>query len=206
MHRLFSVGVPRALRWPRDTRQSRSTDELTLAACVGPWQTSTRTSSHRPGVSQRSAAMAVRSLLGLFALLAAAAPPSAESLYGPPPCSGNERPFSGIGLNASACGFYPCSSVGDCPPPPSGVTARPTCTSSYCVLACGELVGGDCASSATCFDLGGLGVGVCLFPDADIGSAQAPGKQRPAQLVTQQQSVELQKQLLANDVQQRTED
>ena len=149
--------------------------------------------------------MAVWSLLGLFALLAATAPPSAETLYGPPPCSGDERPFSGVGLNASACGFYPCSSVGDCPPPPSGVTARPTCTSSYCVLACGELVGGDCASSATCFDLGGLGVGVCLFPDSDIGSGQASDKKRPEQLVTRQQSVELQKQLLA-DAKQRRQD
>ena len=93
------------------------------------------------------------------------ATPLGAALYGPPPCSGNERPFSGVGFNASACGFYPCSSVSDCPAPPSGVTARPTCTSSYCVLACGELVGGDCASAARCFDLGGVGVGVCLYPE-----------------------------------------
>ena len=49
--------------------------------------------------------------------------------------------------------------------PPS---ARPTCTSQYCVLACGELVGGDCDTpntGAQCYDIQGLGVGVCLHPN-----------------------------------------
>ena len=71
-------------------------------------------------------------------------------------------------------GLHPCSTFHDCPPPPSGVTARPTCTSSYCVLACGELVGGDCANAASCFDLGGVGVGVCLFPNAAAADREPP--------------------------------
>eukprot|EP01048_Picozoa_sp_COSAG05_P039424 COSAG05_NODE_19586_length_290_cov_1.057592_1_plen_49_part_01 len=41
-------------------------------------------------------------------LLLACAQRSA-SVYGPPPCSGDERPFSGVGFNASACGLHPCS-------------------------------------------------------------------------------------------------
>ena len=92
-------------------------------------------------------------------------PGAAAASYGPPPCTGDERPFSGVGFNASACGFFPCSTFRDCPDPPSGVTARPTCTSSFCVLACGELPGGECAPGARCYDIGGAGVGVCLFPD-----------------------------------------
>jgi hypothetical protein len=106
----------------------------------------------------------------LLLLAGLAATPCALAPYGPPPygrppCSGDERPFSGVGFNASACGLFPCATFHDCPAPAAGVTARPTCTSQFCVLACGELVGGDCAAGATCFDLGGVGVGVCLWPN-----------------------------------------
>ena len=125
--------------------------------------------------------MAFLGAMALRLLLLLAAGPRAATVYGPPPCSGDERPFSGVGFNASACGLHPCSNFEDCPAPPSGVTARPTCTSSYCVLACGALVGGNCSSAATCFDLGGVGVGVCLFPDAATdGLLLAPGPPPPA--------------------------
>eukprot|EP01049_Picozoa_sp_SAG25_P002042 SAG25_NODE_101_length_15508_cov_11.653384_7_plen_633_part_00 len=110
-------------------------------------------------------------------------PHNGEAVYGPPPCSGDERPFSGVGFNASACGRYPCEGVGDCPEPLPPVTARPTCTSGFCVLACGSLVGGDCASAAQCYDLGGVGVGVCLFPNsrggAGEGNSSAPAPTPP---------------------------
>ena len=151
-------------------RRRPGRDTLTAALLAG--QQLCLLTQHTYSASGMAAWRLQRSVLVLF--LAAA--PLGAALYGPPPCSGNERPFSGVGLNASACGFYPCSSVSDCPAPPSGVTARPTCTSSYCVLACGELVGGDCASAATCFDLGGIGVGVCLYPDragAETGPSPA---------------------------------
>ena len=98
-------------------------------------------------------------------------PTTKTGYYGRPPCDDpSERPFTGVGFDASACGYFPCATFRDCPDPPSGVSARPTCTSSYCVLACGELVGGDCDTpntGAQCYDIGGLGVGVCLHPNLD---------------------------------------